>query len=255
MSYSRAKMKYIRASIRFSLFVVSTIGLYAFWFVLAFFIPNKQYWRQIIMGSWARSFAWISGMELEVIGRPPEPPFLLVGNHVGYIDICSVRAVATGVFVAKHDIADWPLAGRMITDMGNIFINRSLKRDIPRAAAGVEERLNGGEGVIIFPEGTSTKGDEVLPFNSSFLDFAARTDMPVSYVSISYRTAPGEPPASESIAWWDDTPFLKHMLNLFAVRRFTCTLTFGDTTVASPNRKHLATELTTRVRERFIPML
>lgn len=248
-------MKYIRASIRFSLFVMSSFGLYAIWFVLAFFIPNKQYWRQIVLGRWARSFVWISGMELEVIGRPPEPPFLLVGNHVGYIDICSVRAVARGVFVAKHDIADWPLAGRMITDMGNIFINRSLKRDIPRATAGVIDRLNGGEGVIIFPEGTSTKGDEVLPFNSSFLEFAARTDLPVSYVSISYRTPPGEPPASQSICWWDDTPFLKHLFLLFTVRRYTCVLNFGEEPIANPNRKKLADELTSRVRESFIPMI
>lgn len=248
-------MRYFRASIRFLLFVASSLAHYFGWFVLSFFIPNKQYWRQIAFESWSRSFVRISRMDLEVIGTPPEPPFMLVANHVGYADICAIRAVARGVFVAKHDLGDWPLAGRMITDMGNVFIDRGRKRDIPRASAEVIERLNGGEGVIIFPEGTSTKGDEVLPFNSSFLDFAARTDMPVSYVSLTYRTAPGEPPASESIAWWDDTPFLKHMFLLFAVSRYSCTLNFGDEPVLNPDRKRLAAELTTRVREKFIPML
>ena len=59
--------------------------------------------------------------------------------------------------------------------MGNIYIDRTNRRDIPRAGELVIEALNRGEGVIVFPEGTTTKGDEVLPFNSSFLQFAAQT--------------------------------------------------------------------------------
>ncbi|MBT1569857.1 1-acyl-sn-glycerol-3-phosphate acyltransferase, partial [Klebsiella pneumoniae] len=88
------------------------------------------------------------------------------------IDIPVLRSVVKGVFVAKHDIKDWFFAGRMIRDMGTIFINRGNRRDIPRAGSRILERLEKGEGVIVFPEGTSTRGEEVLPFNSSFLEFA-----------------------------------------------------------------------------------
>ena len=76
----------------------------------------------------------------------------------------------------------------MVRDMGNIFIDRRNRRDIPRAGEEIIQKLSEGEGVIVFPEGTSTKGEDILPFNSSFFEFAARTDLPVSYVSISYRT-------------------------------------------------------------------
>lgn len=248
-------MKYLRASIRFILFVAATFALYGIWWACSIFIPNKQYWRQIAFASWTKSFVKLSGMSIEIIGEVPQPPFFLVTNHLGYVDIAALRAVVTGVFVAKSEIQDWLFAGRIVRDMGNIFIDRRNRRDIPRAGAEIIKRLDEGEGVIVFPEGTSTKGDEVLPFNSSFLEFAAKIDLPVSYASVSYRTPPGEPPASERICWWDDTTFLQHLFRLFTLREFTAILNFGDEPVVNTDRKRLASELTEKVREKFIPVI
>jgi 1-acyl-sn-glycerol-3-phosphate acyltransferase len=143
----------------------------------------------------------------------------------------------------------------MVRNMGTIYVNRERRRDIPRAGREVTERLSAGEGVIVFPEGTSSKGETVLPFNSSFLAFAAQTDMPVSYLSISYRTPNGEPPPSDSICWWEDTPFLTHILRLFSLPRFTAILYFGDEPVIRPDRKELAAELHDRVKKHFVPMI
>jgi 1-acyl-sn-glycerol-3-phosphate acyltransferase len=248
-------MRKIRAAIRFTLFFVLTIGLYALWWLAVFFIPNKIYWRQIIFKLWAKGFVRIAKMKVEIIGSAPPAPFFLVSNHLSYVDIPALRYVAEGVFVAKGEIRDWFLAGRIVRDMGNIFINRQKNRDIPRAGQEIIEHLDAGEGVMIFPEGTSTKGEEVLPFNSSFLEFAARTDLPVSYCSISYQTPAGEIPASEAVCWWDDTVFINHMLRMFSVKEFTAVINFGDAPVANPNRKKLAQELHEKVTEKFIPVL
>ena len=248
-------MKYIRATIRTVLFIVATFGLYGIWFALHFFIPNKTYWRQLAFGSWTKAFVWISGMEIEVIGVPPKPPFFLVANHLSYVDIGALRATVEGVFVAKAEVKDWFLAGRIVRDMGVIFIDRKNRRDIPRAGEEIISKLTDGEGVIVFPEGTSTKGEEVLPFNSSFLEFASRTDLPVSYASISYRTPEGEPPASKMVCWWEDISFMEHLFRLFTVKRFTAILDFGEEPVVSPDRKHLAAELRQRVQEKFIPII
>lgn len=248
-------MKNVRAAIRFALFVIATLGLYWIWWVLAFFIPNKQYWRQVAFGYWTSSFVWLSGMSIEVIGTPPRPPFFLVSNHLSYVDIGALRAAVTAIFVAKSDIKDWFLAGRLVRDMGNIFIDRTNRRDIPRAGAEIIAKLNEGEGVIVFPEGTSSEGEEVLPFNSSFFEFAAKSDIPVSYVSVSYRTPEGEPTASEAICWWDDTSFLAHMFRLFSVSGFTAVLNFGSEPVLNTDRKALANTLHEKISESFVPVI
>lgn len=248
-------MKYIRATIRFLLFLISTFGLYFIWYVFSFFVPNKIYWRQLAFESWTRSFVWISGMEIEVIGEAPKPPFFLVSNHLSYVDIAVLRATVNGVFVAKVEVRDWPVAGRIVSDMGIIFIDRKKRRDIPRAGAEIVARLNDGEGVIIFPEGTSTKGEDILPFNSSFFEFASSIDLPVSYSSITYRTPDGEPPASKMICWWDNTTFIQHLYRLLTLKRYTAIITFGEESVIDPDRKQLAAELRRRVRDKFIPVI
>lgn len=248
-------MKILRATLRMVMFVTATLGLYWFWFFTHFFIPNKIHWRQWIFGAWTKSFVRISHMEIEVVGTPPKPPFFLVTNHLSYADIGAIRVVAKGIFVAKGEIEGWPLAGRICRDMGTIFIDRANRRDIPRAGEQIIERLEAGEGVTVFPEGTSTKGETVLPFNSSFLEFAARANIPVSYAAISYSTPPGELAANLAACWWEDISFFAHLWRLFKVKKYTATITFGEEPVQSPDRKLLANELRQKVAEKFIPVL
>lgn len=248
-------MRYIRAAIKMFLFFFLTLGIYSIWFIGSFFIPNQPFWRQIIFSIWARNFLVISGMNIEVIGTPPRPPFLLVSNHLSYVDIAAFRSVLDTVFVAKSDVNEWFLAGKIVRDMGTIFIKRNNRRDIPRVSSEIIERLEKGEGVTVFPEGTSTRGDEVLPFNSSLLEFAAKDDLPVSYASISYRTPENEPKASEAVCWWGDANFIEHLWQFFKLKEFTATINFGETPVKKSDRKELAHELREKVKEKFIPVL
>jgi len=244
-------MREIRAAIKMVAFVVATLGLYSIWWLAHFFIPNRTYWRQVIFELWTKSFVRISSMRIETHGPPPEPPFFLVSNHLSYTDIAAIRAVVKGVFVAKAEVRGWPLAGPIVRDMGTIFIDRSNRRDIPRAGREIIERLDAAEGVIVFPEGTSTKGETVLPFNSSFLEFAARAEIAVSYAAITYRTPAGELSANLAACWWEDISFFAHLWRLFKVREYTAVITFGDNPVTNSDRKILAAELRDRVADKF----
>ena len=240
---------------RMFLFVGSTLGLYAAWWVADWFISNKISWRQTIFYRWTQCFVKISGMKLEVIGMAPKPPFFLVCNHLGYADMAALRQAATGVFVAKSEVKGWPLAGRIVRDMGTVFIDRANRRDIPRAGSEIIGRLAAGEGVIVFPEGKSTKGEEVLPFNSSFLQFAAETDVPVSYAAITYSTPADGPPASNYVCWWENIGFFAHLWRMFTLPGYTATVSFGESPIMNGNRKLLAAELRDRVAEKFVSVL
>ena len=247
-------MRLLRAAFRTVLFVTSTLVLYWFWFFTHFLVPNKVHWRQVMFYAWTKSFTLISHMKIEIVGTPPKPPFFLVTNHLGYTDIPALRVVTKGIFVAKSEINTWFLAGRICRDYGTIFIDRGNRRDIPRAGELIIERLDAGEGVIVFPEGTSTKGDEVLPFNSSFLEFAAKAKIPVSYAALSYRTPDGELPAHLAACWWEDISFFAHLWRLFHVREYTAVVSFGEEPVMIPDRKLLAAELRDHVEEKFEPV-
>lgn len=248
-------MRTIRAAIKMSLFVILTLSIYGVWWIANPFVRRKAAWRRYIFGTWTKSFVFVSQMHIKVIGTPPKPPFFLVCNHLSYADIGALRAVLRGIFVAKAEVKTWPLAGRICGDMGTIFIDRQNRRDIPRAGEEIVKRLNAGEGVIVFPEGTSTKGEEVLPFNSSFLQFAAVSNIPVSYASISYQTPPSELPANLAACWWEDIGFFAHMWRLYKQLEYTAIVTFGDAPVANADRKLLAAELRDRVADIFEPVL
>lgn len=248
-------MKYSRAVFRYVSFVAATLSVYGVWFIGSFFIPNKIYWRQIILQTWAWSFVKISKMKIEVIGKPPTAPFFLVTNHISYTDVPALRAIVNTVFVAKMEIEDWFLAGKICRDMGTIFINRSNRRDIPRAGAEIIKRFNQGEGVVVFPEGTSTIGETVLPFNSSFFEFAAQANLPVSYAAITYTTPSNNPKATETVSWWDEKTFGEHLWYLFQAKEFTAIVNFGDEPIQNDNRKELAKILHEKISEKFVPVL
>ena len=91
--------------------------------------------------------------------------------------------------------------------------------------------------------------------HSRFLQFAAESDVPVSYAAITYRTPAGGPPASNYVCWWEDIGFFAHLWRLFHVREYTATITFGEEPVMNKDRKLLAAELRQRISEKFIPVL
>lgn len=251
-------MRTARAYLRFAAFFLLTFGIYGLWWLGSFFVSGEKAkirWREFIFRNWSKGFVSIAGLKLEVKGAPPAQPFLLVSNHLSYMDIPALRSVAEGVYVAKGDIEGWFMAGTMIKNIGMIYVNRQNRRDIPRAGAEIVGALERGEGVMIFVEGTTSNGSTVLPFNSSFLEFATARDLPVHYASITYRTPPGEESASESVCWWrEESEFAPHLFELFKIPKFYGTITFGAEPIRSNDRKELANKLREAVINQFTPV-
>lgn len=251
-------MNSLRAAFKFAAFLVLTFGIYSLWFIAPVLRDenSRRKLREFIFRHWAKGFVWLGGAKIKVTGNRPQPPFLLVSNHLSYFDIAVLRSLVTGVFVAKADIAGWFAAGTMIRNMGMIYINREQKRDIPRTGAEIIQALEErNEGVIIFAEGTTSNGKQVLPFKSSVLEFAAARDLPVYYAAISYQTKQNDLPASEAVCWWrEESDFATHLFQFFKLREIACTIHFGSEPIRSKDRKILASALQKAVADQFEPV-
>ena len=205
--------------------------------------PAYRRWRDAIFMAWSRALGWIFGMRSTVTGPVPKPPFFLVTNHLGYIDIILLASCVRAVFVAKHEIAGWPLAGRIVASVDTIFIDRERKRAVVEVNRQVAEALDRGEGVILFPEGTSSSGDTVLPLMPSLLDVPASRQYPVCYAGIRYETPDDAAPARDVVCWWGDESFAPHLLRLLKLPRFKAHLAFAAEPITGVERKDLATRL------------
>jgi len=203
---------------------------------------------------WARWAAWVLGARVEVEGTPPEPPFVLVSNHLSYIDIMILASQVDCVFVSRADVAGWPVVGALVRMVGTVFIDREAKRDIPRVLDRVEENLAHGRGIVIFPEGTTSDGSSVMPFRPPLLEAATRAGLPVKCASLSYRTPPGCDPASEVVCWWGGMEFWPHVIRLFGLPGFTATLKLAPDSIRETDRKKLAVISREIVARQFEPL-
>ncbi len=218
------------------------------------FAPDLQLRvRNAVFLWWGRRISNLIGMRITVEGRPPKGEFVLVANHVGYIDIVLLASQIEATFIAKSSLRRWPLFGWAFRAADTIFIDRGRKKDLLRVLREVHKQLDRGLGIMVFPEGTSGPGEKILPLKPSLLRLAVERDYPVHHVTLSYR-APGPTPVHELICWWDDTPFLTHLLRLLGHPYFEATLRFGAEPIRAADRKLLAAQLHSAMERNFVPM-
>jgi 1-acyl-sn-glycerol-3-phosphate acyltransferase len=237
--------------------VAGTAVLAIVWFVRKAFAgkdpARRRALRGRVFGAWSRWCLRCVGVHLRIVGEPPAAPCLLVSNHLGYVDILVIASQVNGVFLSSDDVARIPLIGLMAREFGTLFVDRSQKREIPRVTRALADALESGEIVVLFPEGTNSRGDRVHRFHASFLAVAAERGAPVAWVTLRHATGPSDPPASSSVCWVDD-PGLRHALGFLSLERIESTLVFGAGTVTGNDRKKLARELEARVAAAFEPM-
>lgn len=211
-------------------------------------------WRQFWVRRWAVGMCGLVGMRRQILGVPPHPPFVLVTNHVSYLDILLLHSVVSGVFIAKRDMRSWPLLGPLANVMGTIWIKRESRRDALRALDQIGNAIGRGDGVVIFPEGTTSSGEGLLPLKPALLDWAARAQYPVHHGVISYRSEPGAPPASELLCWWGGVPFGPHILRVLRNHRFHATVDFTGEPITASTRALLAERLREALLARLNPV-
>lgn len=251
-------MSTLRAVLRLFLLTVYTLTTFGIYLLGYFFIKlskaRYEPWRNLFMRTWAQGVAFIFNIQVEAVGDPPEAPFFIVANHMSYLDIVPLYLNLRCTFVAKKEVRSWPVVGFMVKAVGVIFIDRKKRRDVKRVNKLLNNSLNEYQGMIVFPEGTSSGGKEVLPFHASLLQLPATANLPVHYCSLYYETGVGDPPAYECVCFYGAREtFLQHIWKFAKTHSVFCEISFGKSPVQSSDRKELAEILHQRVEGIFRP--
>jgi 1-acyl-sn-glycerol-3-phosphate acyltransferase len=216
--------------------------------------PFSRRWNELAVQVWTRGLVAALGLRIDVVGTPPPKPFFMVSNHLSYLDIMVLGSRLGPTFISKHELASWPVLGHLARVTGVIFVNRDRKRDAVRVLDDIDAAISRGAGVVLFPEGTSHKGDQIYPLKTALLEWAARRHYPVHAVSLRYGTADPGYSATDDICWWGDAPFAPHFLNVLAIPRVTATVSFSPEPVVDGDRTELGRLLRARLEATFAPV-
>lgn len=204
----------------------------------------QVYWRGV---------ARILGLRMKVQGDVTAlRPVLFVANHCTWLDIIVLGAVLPGCFVAKGDIAHWPFIS-LVAKLGRtVFVSRS-KGTLERERGAMLGRLAAGDNIILFPEGTTSDGTRILPFQSSFLVIASAPAKPaIQPVTLVYDELDGLPVQRRDrpdISWYGDMDMASHYPRIGRRQSIGVTIVIDQTIPAGSyaNRKILAAVLEARL--------
>jgi len=179
------------------------------------------------------------GIRVRVIGNPAgERAVLYVSNHVSWADIVAIGSITPVAFVAKSEVASWPLVGVTAKLQRTVFVDRRRRQQTAGAVNEIVARLNSGVSVVLFAEGTSSDGNRVLPFRSALLgavEMAAKhggaPGLMIQPMAIAYTATQGIPMGRQHrplAAWYGDLDFMPHIRTLIEKTALDAVVSFGQ---------------------------
>ena len=222
--------------------------------------------RRRIPSFYHRMVCALVGVRVHVQGeRIAEHPLLIVANHSSWLDIPVITAVAPVVFVAKQEIAGWPLFGTLARLQRTVFVDRKRRHKTRDINAEIGQRLAEGDPVLLFGEGTASDGNRVLPFRSALIDSARDALAEAEHtgrvwiqpLSIAYTAVRGLPIGRRErprVAWYARRPLPPHLMGVARNGAIDVTVTWGEPIAfdEQSDRKDVARRLEAQVRRRVI---
>jgi 1-acyl-sn-glycerol-3-phosphate acyltransferase len=188
------------------------------------------------------------GIRVEAASALPAPaPRFVVANHVSWTDIIALTSLYPLVFLAKSEVSGWPVLGFLARLQGTVFVPRGSRKDIPRINAALCDVLRAGRDLVVFAEGTSSDGADVLPFKPAHFDAVQAYDGAATIAPAAIVYADDDRPVD--VGWYGDMTFLPHLWSLMKRNGVRCVIAFGDAIeTRGKDRKTLAGETETQVR-------
>ena len=213
--------------------LIALLSIWLFFFALValvhlgislFRLPGR--WR--IISRLARSFAVLMRGLLNIKvtlegdgGHLGTGGQLVISNHLGYIDGFVLGSLFPLIYVSKSEVRQWPLIGQWLVLLGTIFIDRQRKEKIPHLVEEIRKKLREEANVLIFPEGTSTNGEKILPFQSAPFAAPLLAQAAILPVTLTYRRIDQEPLSEtnrDRLYWYGDMEFASHLWGLLGIR-------------------------------------
>jgi 1-acyl-sn-glycerol-3-phosphate acyltransferase len=218
------KLTYLRAFGRIVLLIVGTVILMPFqlvWTVPSILLHHLQRYQSPIATLWFKYVLCIFGINVSVINKRnlSRRQKIYLSNHISYIDILIMGAHFNGFFIAKSDIASWPIFGFLSKITGTLFIKRN-RRYLQVQIELLKKHLNAKQSLIIFPEGTTGNGHELLHFKSGLLNVLdeVKKKPVLQPLSIRYTQIDKKPLATQGdfdrVAWYGDMVLAPHLWQL-----------------------------------------
>jgi 1-acyl-sn-glycerol-3-phosphate acyltransferase len=167
--------------------------LYGMWTVWTRFPRATAQQRLELNRAWSLRMLQLCGMRLVVHndGVRLDEGALVVANHISWIDIYVINAWRPTPFVSKAEIRKWPVVGWCAQQLGTVFIQREKRSDAKRIMHELADRLNSGELMCVFPEGTTSDGTQLLPFHANMFQAPVSASRPVQPLCLMYEDAQG----------------------------------------------------------------
>ena len=209
-----------------------------------------------------RTFCALAGVRIREIGtRTTNTPVLILANHVSWLDICVIGSLAPVVFIAKSEVASWPLFGFLAKLQRTIFIERERRQKTGAATQEIGDRLLGGDAVVLFAEGTSSDGTRILPFRSALIgavhhalgESVHHKEIVVQPLSLAYVGFGGLPVGRalrQNVAWYGDAELIPNFIGILAAGATDITVSWGEAIAYDINadRKAIARDAERSVR-------
>lgn len=171
----------------------------------------RQLW---LKQRWSRQLLGMLGVRLQASAAIPASPSLLVANHISWLDIYVINALAPAAFVCKAEVRDWPFIGWLCERTETVFMPRGSRSAARQTSEIIASRLQQGWLVAVFPEGTTSDGREVLTFHGALLQGAVDAGCRVQPLALRYTNADGRPASAP--AYCGDTTLLQSLRSIAA---------------------------------------
>ncbi|MFS4459283.1 lysophospholipid acyltransferase family protein [Bdellovibrio sp. HCB2-146] len=253
----------LRGVIRLFIFIAIVLFFLAWSFVCHLIYRDETTRHRKFSENTTRVCGWIIrafDIRLKVVNRPTQfTPCLLVSNHMGFLDILCLASVNPMLFVTSHEMRETPFLG-LLTEMGGcLYVERRSRTKILDEMKNIVKAMQNGLRVVLYPEATSTNGEQVLPFKRTLMMAAAHAGVPIQPVVFNYRSINGEEFSlkwRDHVCWYGDIPFATSMWKALTLKYIDAEIEFLEPMMVDKDedRGLVADRAHAAIAAKFVPV-